>query len=370
MTELITNEAIASGAIERLAKFQLDGKTILCKPFGCGNINNTYLVLDETARAYILQKINKNVFRNPLGVMRNIVAITDYLSQSAKSHRSVLELIPTVNGDMWLVDDEDDYWRVYSFITDSVCFQRAENEEIFKESARAFGAFQRSLSDFPAEELHETIPWFHNTPKRYEALHAAVKADSAGRAGEVGREIEFLLEREGYAGTLMKRNAEGSLPLRVTHNDTKLNNVLFDRRTRKFLCVVDLDTVMPGFSVTDFGDSIRYGASTAAEDEKDLSKVHFSLQLFKAYAEGFLGECGESLTDGEAASLSDASRIITLENGVRFLTDYLSGDVYFRTLYETHNIDRCRTQLKLVEDMEKSFGQMQSVVENLYKRRA
>ena len=354
-------------ASERLRCFKLDGEPILCRKFGSGHINETYLVVDETARTYILQKINRNVFKDPYNVMCNVVAVTEHLKRTAETYRNVMEIVPASTGELWHVDSEGEYWRVYSYISDSVCFQRTQSESLFRESASAFGTFQNKLADFPADTLFESIPKFHDTTERYRQYHAALSADVYGRAAEAAREIEFALAHEALGGTLMARYAEGALPLRVTHNDTKLNNVLFDRRTLKSLCVIDLDTVMPGFSVTDFGDSIRYGATTAAEDERDLSKVQFSLKLFKAYAEGFLSACGSSLTTDEIDSLCDAALVITLEIGVRFLTDYLSGDVYFRTAYGSHNLDRSRTQFKLVECMEASWDSMQTAIKQIAK---
>ena len=419
--------------LERLRAFRLDGEPIICRRFGGGHINDTYLVVDDTARAYILQKINRGVFRDPLSVMRNIAAVTSYLARVAEDPRGVLELVParernaaeasgpdetaraeagsrvtnagsksgaddgnrattasansraeagsratTASANagaddgssepLWIVDGDGEYWRMYSFISDSVCYQHTRSGELLRESGAAFGAFQRSLAEFPARELCETIPRFHDTPNRYAAFKAALDSDAHGRAKYVGREIDFILEREEYAGVLMSRRAEGALPLRVTHNDTKLNNVLFDRRTKKSLCVIDLDTVMPGLSVLDFGDSIRFGASTAAEDERDLDKVSFSQPLFEAYAEGFLSVCGESLTECEIDSLCDGAAVITLENGVRFLTDYLSGDVYYRVSYDGHNLDRCRTQLKLVACMESRRDAMQSAIARIASR--
>ena len=226
----------------------------------------------------------------------------------------------------------------------------------------AFGRFQDLLSDFPAHTLTETIPRFHDTPNRYTAFKKAVAADICNRARDVQEEIHFALSQEQFAGTLMSLQKTGEIPLRVTHNDTKLNNVLFDRISRKALCVIDLDTVMPGFSANDYGDSIRFGASTALEDERDLSKVEISLRLFEAYTQGFLSACGKSLTKCEIENLITGAKMMTLECGVRFLTDYLSGDTYFRTHREKHNLDRCRTQFKLVMDMDHKWDQMQSIV--------
>jgi Ser/Thr protein kinase RdoA (MazF antagonist) len=349
--------------MEQAKSFQLDGEPIYCDRYGNGHINETYLLVDSTAREYILQKINKNVFKQPDKLMENIAAVTGHLRKAAASHRETLRLIPTREGQNWLVDGGGEYWRLYEFVTDSFCLEKTENQADFRESALTFGRFQRQLADFPADRLHETIPRFHDTPNRYAAFKAAVSADSHGRAKEVRAEIDFALAREEFGAALMNLSGKGELPLRVTHNDTKLNNVLFDRESRRGLCVIDLDTVMPGLMANDFGDSIRFGASTAAEDERDLSKVNFSLPLYTAYTEGFLEACGESVTDCERAHLPHGAAIMTLECGIRFLADYLSGDVYFRTSRPGHNLDRCRTQFKLVADMEKAWDEMREIAQ-------
>jgi len=347
--------------IPQVSQFCTDGKVVYCAPYGSGHINRTYLVLDSMARMYILQMVNKNIFKNTEGLMQNILAVTTHLRKTANASREVLTLVPTKAGNMWLVDENGEFWRMYHFVSDSLCLQAPETPADFRESALAFGNFQRKLADFPAETLVETIPHFHDTPHRYETFVAAVKADVCGRAANVQREIEFALQRQEYAKTLMNLHTSGDLPLRVTHNDTKLNNVLLDRDTRKALCVIDLDTVMPGFSVNDFGDSIRFGASSAAEDETDLSKVEFLLPLYETYTEGFLATGKESLTACEIEHLRDGAKMMTLECGVRFLTDYLSGDTYFRTSREGHNLDRCRTQFKLVAGMEHKWDEMRRI---------
>ena len=290
--------------------------------------------------------------------MKNVSAVTAHLHKMVKDPREALTLIPTKDGRLWLVDGEGEYWRTYHFISDSICLDRADSPEDFSESGVAFGRFQQWLADFPAHTLAETIPRFHDTPNRYAALHKAADADSHSRVKDVLRELDFAFEREAYANKLVSLQKSGDLPLRVTHNDSKLNNVLFDRETRKALCVIDLDTVMPGLSVNDFGDSIRFGATTAAEDERDLDKVNFSLELYRAYAAGFLSACGGSLTPPERECLRDGAKMMTLECGIRFLADYLSGDVYFRISREGHNLDRCRTQFKLISEMEKVWDAM------------
>lgn len=356
--------------LKQVYSFKLDGTPIFCQRYGSGHINETYLLVVSTARQYILQKINRHVFRDPASVMRNISLITAHFRKTATSSREVLRLNPTHEGLDWLVDENGDYWRLYDFVSDNICLDKAETTNDFQESAIAFGRFQRQLADFPVDMLTETIPLFHDTPSRYISLKQAVSADSHGRVSEVRREIDFALSRENYASVLVSAQARGDLPLRVTHNDTKLNNVLFDRQTRKALCVIDLDTVMPGLSVNDFGDSIRFGASTAAEDECDLDKVRFSLAYFHAYAEGFLSVCGESLTTCEIEHLPDGAKMMTLECGVRFLTDYLMGDIYFNTHREKQNLDRCRTQFKLVAEMERTWADMQRIITVVISRQS
>lgn len=354
--------------IEQAFKFQIRGKPVSCDPYGNGHINRTYLLADSSGERYILQKINRNVFRDPESLMKNLAAVTAHLRKKSESPREVLSLVPAMDGGEWLVDTEGEYWRLFGFIENSVCLEKASAED-FRESALAFGRFQRRLADFPAHTLAETIPRFHDTPLRYSALRAAIDADVFGRAKDARHEIEFALEREAYASTLTGLQASGDLPLRVTHNDTKLNNVLFDRDTRKALCVIDLDTVMPGLSVNDFGDSIRYGSSSAAEDERDISKVEFLPELFEAYTGGFLSACGESLTECEILHLRDGAKMMTLECGVRFLADHLSGDAYFPARRDGHNLDRCRTQFKLVKDMEAHWDKMREIVSRCSARR-
>jgi len=342
--------------------FKTDSTPIFHTRYGGGHINDTYMVLDDTGRLYVIQKINQSVFRNPRAVMENVQAVTAFLRCKVEKLREALCLVPTKTGDDWLIDEAGDCWRMYYFITDSIVLHQARDERDFAESGFAFGYFQRQLADFPAGELHDTIPNFHNTPDRYRIFKEILKADPLGRVKDVQKEIEFVLAREEYANTLMKLLASGDLPLRVTHNDTKLNNVLFDRDTRKAICVIDLDTVMPGLAVNDFGDSIRFGASTGTEDEVDLGKINLSHKLLEAYATGFLSACRESLTRCELEHLRDGAKMMTLECGTRFLTDYIAGDNYFAIKRENHNLDRCRTQFKLVSEMEKSWDAMQKII--------
>ena len=337
--------------------FQLEGAAASCVPYGSGHINATYLVKTDADHAYILQKINDSIFRDVAGLMENIQSVTAHLSP-----RHSLHLIPTKEGAAYLRGADGGYYRVYDFVTDSLGLDAPETDQDFYESAVAFGHFQQMLADFPAEKLHETIPHFHDTPSRYQAFHKALQADVKGRAKECQPEIAFALAHEQDAAYMMNLLAAGKLPLRVTHNDTKLNNVLLDKATRKALCVIDLDTVMPGLAANDFGDSIRFGANTGAEDEKDLRKISLSLSRFEAFTKGFLAACGKALTPLEIETLPWGAKLMTLECGVRFLTDYLSGDTYFRIHRPEHNLDRTRTQFALVADMERKWADMAAIV--------
>ena len=345
-------------------QFLLQGKPVSCEKYGMGHINRTFLVVTDTGRRYILQCLNRQAFHNIPKLMENVQAVTEFLRKQNDDPRSSLRLIPTVDGNFWYQDAAGEYWRVYDFIEDSVCLQAAETPDDFYQSALAFGSFQRMLGAFPAESLYETIPDFHNTPDRYRKFDASLNKDAAGRAGSVQEEIDFVLAHREEAGVLQTMRVNGSLPVRVTHNDTKLNNVMLDAVTRKALCVIDLDTIMPGLAAYDFGDSIRFGASSAAEDETDLEKVHMNLDLYKIYAEGFIPACG-GLTEAEIDSLPWGAKIMTLECGLRFLTDYLDGDIYFSTAYPDHNLDRARNQFKLVEDMEAKWPEMQALVRRI-----
>ena len=313
--------------------------------------------MTTTGRRYILQRIS-DAF-DVEGLMSNIAAVTKFTAERATDPRGAMTMVYTLDGKPYYTD-ETGHYRVYDFVEDSICLQAAETPEDFYESAVAFGAFQQLLNDFPAETLSEPIPNFHNTVDRYRIFHEALEKDVMGRAKDVADEVAFVLAREEEAGTLQRMRESGELPLRVTHNDTKLNNVMLDAETRKALCVIDLDTVMPGLAAYDFGDSIRFGASTAAEDEKDLSKVKVNLDLFRIYTRGFLSAC--KLTDREIETLHYGAKIMTLECGVRFLTDYLQGDHYFRIHRPEHNLDRCRTQFKLVAEMEQCWDEMAKIV--------
>lgn len=344
------------------SRFVLDGLPISCTRYGNGHINETYLLVTNKPHLYILQKINSFVFRNAAGLMDNVIAVTNALREKDADPRHVLTLIPTVEGKPYLVTENGEYWRLYEFVTDSLCLDQPQSADDLRQSGVAFGTFQNQLADFPAHTLTETIPHFHDTPARYEQLKQAIRDNRAGRLEAARAEVDFYLSHEAEAGVLMDMCRAGALPLRVTHNDTKLNNVMLDRISRTPLCVIDLDTVMPGLAANDFGDSIRFGASTAAEDERDLSKVSMSMELFSTYADGFLGACGQRLTQAEIDTLPMGAKLMTLECGARFLADYLNGDVYFHVAREGHNLDRARTQMKLVMDMETKWDLMSAAI--------
>lgn len=343
-----------------LTRFALSGTPVSCEPYGSGHINGTQLVVCDSGARYILQLINTTVFHDPVALMRNIELVTEHLRKKISDPRGVLSLVPAKDGRSFTVESGD-YWRVYELVPNSVCYQSAD-EALFAESAVAFGRFQNQLSDFPAEELAETIPHFHDTPARFRSFLRAVEENASGRRDDVLREIEFVLGFQDFIHTLTNLQAKGALPLRVTHNDTKINNVLFDADTKKALCVIDLDTVMPGLSVNDFGDAIRFGASTAAEDERDLSLVHFDLHLFETYTRGYLSTCGKSLTRTEIEMLPVGAKMMTLECGMRFLSDHIAGDTYFHVSRSNQNLDRARTQFQLVREMDDHRREMDDIV--------
>ncbi len=343
-----------------LRQFCLDAEPASCTPYGCGHINRTYLVATAGGRCYILQKINHHTFRDVAGLMENIELVTEHLRRKSPDPRSVLTLIRTKDGKSYLEAD-DGYWRVFRFVEDSICLQQPESDADFYESAVGFGTFQQLLSDFPAEKLHETIPNFHNTPDRYRAFLETLTRDPMHRAAQVQPEIEFALARQAEMATLQNALDAGELPLRVTHNDTKLNNVLFDAKTRRALCIIDLDTVMPGSALYDYGDSIRFGAATAAEDERELDKMEMSLERFRVFTRGYVRAC-PGLTQKELELLPLGAKVMTMECGVRFLTDHIDGDNYFSIHREGQNLDRAHTQFKLVADMERKWDKMKEIV--------
>ena len=357
---------------EALNAFDFGGEVVGAVRFGSGHINDTFCVHtqpgEDPCRRFILQRISRNAFHHPEQVMANIAGVTNYLkkeiaAEGGDPERETLSLCIARDGSYYHTDPEGGAWRVYPFLEDTMCLQSAETPERFAASARAFGKFQRMLKDYPAETLYETIPHFHDTEARLARLKEVVAADPVGRVKEVGPELDFVAAREADCSVVLEALRRGELPLRVTHNDTKLNNVLMDRKTGEAVCVIDLDTVMPGLSVNDFGDSIRFGANHCDEDEQDMNKVHFDLNLFDAYTQGFLEGADGALTPAELDYLPWGARLITLECGIRFLTDYMEGDKYFRIHRPGQNLDRCRTQIKLVADMEACWDKMCSAVD-------
>lgn len=355
---------------EVVSAFCLEGQLEECVPYGNGHINDTYRVTFQTEqgiRRYILQKMSQVVFKKPVELMENVSKVTSWLCKKITENggdpeRETLNLVNTKTGMPYYVDETGEYWRVYLFIEGATCYDVVKNDNDFYQSALAFGHFQRLLADYPAETLHETIKDFHNTPDRLKKFKKAVAEDVCGRVAAVQDEINFILEREELTRALYDMQKDGRLPLRVTHNDTKLNNIMIDDKTGKAVCVIDLDTVMPGLAANDFGDSIRFGASTALEDERDLSKVSCNLHLFDVYAKGFIEGCGGALTELEIETLPLGAILMTFENGIRFLTDHLEGDHYFKIHREGHNLDRCRTQLTLVKDMQEKLPQMNEII--------
>ena len=355
---------------EVLAAYDFPETLLGAVRYGQGHINDTFCVVcqpqEGDAVRYILQGLSLAAFPHPDELMENFIGITSYLrekiiAQGGDPLRETLSLVKTKDGKDYFTDSTGKVWRLTPFIENTDCFQSA-TPELFEASARAFGRFQYMLQGYPAETLHESIVNFHNTEDRFAKFIAALEADKHDRAKDVQAEIQFVQDRKADCSVALQALREGKLPLRVTHNDTKLNNILIDRDTKEGICVIDLDTTMPGLSINDFGDSIRFGANHSKEDEKDLSKVNFDIELYEAYTRGFLEGAQGSLTEAELQYLPWGARLMTLECGIRFLTDYLDGDHYFRIHYPEQNLDRCRTQFKLVRDMEEQFQAMHDVV--------
>ena len=349
-----------------LDQFNINTQT---SAYGNGHINDTYLT---NTGNYILQRINNKVFTNPEQLMENIVRVTEFLkekiiAEGGNPDREILTVIKANNGKNYFKFDDDHYFRVYKYITDTITIEKSEAPEDLYAAGEGFGHFQMLLADFPADTLHESIADFHHTPKRVEALKKAIAEDKSGRAASVQAEIEFALENSKYASVITDGIKDGSIPLRVTHNDTKINNILFDARTRKAVCVIDLDTVMPGSALYDFGDALRVGASTAAEDETDLSLVSFDTECFKSFAGGYFKEMKNSLTPREIELLPFSAKLLTYECGIRFLTDYLNGDTYFKIHREHHNLDRARNQFKLVKDIASKENELTQIIKEMNK---
>ncbi len=337
--------------------------------YGNGHINDTYLT---NPSQYILQRINSNIFTNPNELMNNIEKVTKFLKKKiaedgGNPERETMTIIKTFDRKNLFKYDDNNYFRVYKFVENSLAIETPESTDDLYEAAKGFAKFQKRLADFPAETLFETIKNFHNTPIRFENLKKAIKEDKVGRAAEIKEEMEFALAQEKWIGAVVDGLADGSIPLRVTHNDTKINNILFDRATRKALCVIDLDTVMPGSMLYDFGDALRIGAATAPEDEIDLDKMSFNLDAFEAFAKGYAEELADSLTEREIELLPLSAKLLTYECGIRFLTDYLEGDTYFKIHRPNQNLDRARAHFKLVRDIDSKTETMTEIINKLFK---
>lgn len=367
----MTNSTNLLEIIDAFPKF---GKYIGYKPVTDGHINDTYIVEYERGNndvvSYLLQRINTNVFKNPVELMENVCGVTSFLREKIKNNggdpeRETLTVYSAKDGKNYYKASDGGCWRMYNYVEDTFTVNELTNAEDFRNAALSFGNFQNLLADYPIDTLYDTIPNFHNTPSRFEDFKTAVETNASGRKDNALAEIEFAFAREKDCSVITDLLGTEKVPVRVTHNDTKLNNVLFDKNTKKGICVVDLDTVMPGSALYDFGDSIRFGANTAAEDEKDLSRVSLSLEYFRAYVDGYLETAGESLTETEIDLLPFAAKLLTFECGMRFLGDYINGDVYFKIEYPEHNLVRARTQFKLVEDMERKFDEMTKIVNEI-----
>lgn len=338
--------------------------------FGNGHINRTFIVITNEEK-YIIQQINTNVFKDPVGVMENIELVTNHirtgvvtLKESVDPKRAALEIVNTIDNKTYVVWKET-FWRCYCFVEGAKTYEIIETPSLFYEVGKAVGVFQKQLNNFPIEQLNITIPDFHNTPVRFLKFANLATEDPYHRGIEIFNDVKFLFDRSKSMGKIMELLDAGKIPLRVTHNDTKLNNIMIDEKTNKAICVIDLDTVMPGSVLFDFGDAIRIGASTALEDEKDLNKVKLDIELFELFSRGFLEETHDILNDLEIENLVEGARIITLECGMRFLTDYLENDVYFQKKYPNHNLVRARTQFKLVEEIEKNYAKLQNIIKNI-----
>lgn len=369
MSGIFDRDQLSSRIEEVLEVMEMKGNLIDWARYGNGHINDTFLVIKEYKGIqikYILQRINHYIFKNPMELISNIYNVTIHMKSMIETEeeklRNVLTLLSTKDGSFLYQDSIGSYWRAYHYIGDSYCVDKIEEPLDFYECGLSFGNFQYLLKDFDSSSLYETIPNFHNTPKRYEHLLNSIKMDKANRVKECQEEIRFISKRCSEFSILTKLLEDGKLPLRVTHNDTKLNNIMFDRVSRKGICIVDFDTIMPGLSLYDFGDSIRFGANTALEDEVDLSKVSLDRNLFSLYTKGFIEGSKGILSADEIRLLPMGAKLMTMECAIRFLMDYLDGDIYFKVGHETHNIERCRNQLALVKSMEEQWDDMVSIV--------
>ena len=362
-----------------LKKYDIKGEVVSSERYGSGNINKTYVVVirDEMQdKKYLIQQINNKVFTEPYKLMKNIDGVTSYLKKQMElegdTKHKVLELIKTKDNKnlCYIVNESDtrEYYRIYEYIDNAISYDTSKDREVVFNTGKAFGNFQRLLKDYPIDNLEETIKDFHDTGKRYNRLMEDIEIDSAGRVEEVSKEIEFIKNRAGICNLLMTALRNGKIPYRVTHNDTKVNNVMMDKDTNDYLAVIDLDTVMPGSMLFDYGDGVRSTCAAAGEHETDLSKVYIDQELFKAYTDGYLSEMASSLNRLEVLLMVESIRIMTLELAIRFLNDYINGDTYFRVDYEKHNLDRARNQIKLVQDIEEHLEDMKKYIFESYER--
>lgn len=350
--------------------FHVYGDFVVGIPFGNGNVNDTFLLTFDQGGIrlnYVLQRINESAFKEPIKVMENIDRVTRHIlskirAAHAETYKRTIRLLSAQDGNPYVYGPYGGCWRAYVFVERARAYDVLETPEQAFCIAKAFGEFQEQLNDLPGERLHDTIPDFHNTPKRIAQLEDAISRDPAGRVREVQKEIDFVLSRKEDAGLLIRLNKEGAIPERITHNDTKCNNILIDDLSGEGICVIDLDTVMPGLSLYDFGDMVRSGTNPAEEDELDLSKVFMRFDMYEALYRGFTESAGAFMTTAEKESMASAGKIITLEIGTRFLTDYLNGDIYFKTRRPKQNLDRCRTQFHLVESIESQMDAMMDLL--------
>jgi hypothetical protein len=366
-TKFIGLEAVTGIAL----KFAIEGKLTSAEEIETGHINSTWRVVFEAEegqrRRYILQRINATVFENPMAVMKNVERVTRHINDRVMRTKKdlsgqTLALYPGRDGRSWVLDEDGGIWRCYNFIEGCRTYDVVENEGQAYQAARAFGAFQDLVSDLLSDELVETIPGFHDTRVRYDRLMAVLEEDPCDRAAEVAGEIAFIREREGDVDRVLRPLNDGEIPLRITHNDTKINNVMIDEKSDEAVCVIDLDTVMPGSVLYDFGDLVRTAVSPAEEDERDLSKIEVRMPVFEALVEGYMSSASGFLNERELELLAFSSQLITLEVAMRFLTDHLEGDRYFKIHHEGHNLERCRAQLRLVGLLEEKMGEMEEVV--------
>lgn len=360
-------------------KFAVLGELIEIKQITTGNIHKTYVAIYEEngeQKRYLIQQINNYVFKNPYDVMNNIEGITKHLQKELEKigdpKHKVLQVIKTINNENMVVikneEGQEEFYRMYNFIDNAICYDTAENPKVVRVAGKAFGNFQKLLNNYPIENLAETIIDFHHTKNRFTAFEKDVERDEAKRTNFVNKEIDFILARKDFCNIIVNKLESKEIPYRVTHNDTKVNNVMINKQTGDFLAVVDLDTVMPGSCLYDYGDGVRSAASNATEDETDLNKVSLNTTLFEAYTEGFLSELAPYINEEEVKLMGQSVRLLTLELGMRFLNDYINGDKYFKCNYATHNLDRARNQLKLVEDIENKMEYINTYIWNCYKK--